>query len=113
MSQPYPNFVRTHYLNILLALEDAKIDYPSIFPISPMNDLFEEHKGSDVMKYRKEEISQQFCSYRKVKGPNIIYKFLGDGDCYYRSVMYRYMEYLICQGKKCLEDLLTLYFFKL
>ncbi len=34
---------------------------------------------------------------------------LGDGNCYYRSVAYAYLERLVCKGEKCLDAFLTLY----
>lgn len=84
--------LRDYVLNKLPIESDFQT---SIGPISSLEHLLEMSKGNNVLL--KNEIEKKYEGFK-----NIIYKWRkikGDGNCYYRAIIFCYLEMLILTGK--------------
>ncbi len=72
---------------------------PPVRHIKPMDNLAAEFKHSATMGKMVEALKKVYKAFRRVRG---------DGDCYYRSVMYSYVEFLILQGEEAVRSFIAL-----
>ncbi|MDR3549488.1 MAG: hypothetical protein P4M11_14685 [Candidatus Pacebacteria bacterium] len=71
---------------------------PNVKCAASVNDIQDDCKHSSTVEGKVKDLVQRgFHFYRRVRG---------DGNCYYRSVGYAYLEWLISRGPEAVEDLI-------
>ncbi len=62
----------------------------SVGPLLPLENFFAETQYSKVLQEMKPELQSRFLFFRHI---------LGDGNCYYRAVIFSYLERLVLKGQ--------------
>ena len=70
-------------------------------------DLKNEFQYAKEMDKKIYSISNVICGFRGIRGT--LNRFLGDGNCFYRAFIYRYIELLLCNGPSYIIDFVKLY----
>jgi len=66
-----------------------------------IKDYIYEKRNENNIRTKGKELVEKYSYVRTVRG---------DGNCYYRSLFYSYLEMIICMGETALANLFTWYF---
>ncbi len=61
----------------------------------PIQSFIDDYPDSENMKLKVPDLRENYEGLRVIRG---------DGNCFYRAVMYEYVELLILHGEDCIND---------